>query len=122
MYIAEICSGTKSHARTAIEIIPPESQSESDLQNGRWLIEDLQDDEDYTVRVKTVLNGKTICMTCQTILQDEDGIFDRLAASVPDKDSYVEPVSLNLDTETVWTVDKELYFPRARDKYKGQFY
>ena len=116
MYLAEICSGTKSHARTAIEIIPPESQSDSDLQNGRWLIEDLQADEDYTIRVKTVLNGKTICMTCQPILQDEDGIFDKLAASVPDKDSYVEPVSLNLDhglemTETVWTEHKELSFP-----------
>ena len=106
MYIAEICSGTKSHAKTALEIIPTESQSTSEVQNGRWLIEDLQDDEDYTVRVKTILNGKTISVTSQTILQDEDGIFDKLAASAPNKASYVEPESLNLDlglemTETV---------------------
>ena len=106
MYIAEICSGTKSHAKTALEIIPTESQSTSEVQNGRWLIEDLQEDEDYTVRVKTILNGKTISVTSQTILQDEDGIFDKLAASAPNKVNYVEPESLNLDlglemTETV---------------------
>ena len=108
MYIAEICSERKSHARTAIEIIPPESQTDSELKNGRWLIEDLQTDEDYTVRVKTILNGKTICMSSQNISQDQEGIFDKLvaASAVQNKESYVEPVSLNPDqvlevTETV---------------------
>ena len=97
MYLAEICSETKSHAKTAIEIIPPDSQAGSELQNGRWLVEDLQEDKDYTVRVKTILNGKTICLTSQTILQVEDGIFDKLAASTPNKASCVEPQSLTLD-------------------------
>ena len=97
MYIAEICSETKSHAKTSIEIIPPDSQDDTELRNGRWLIEDLQEDEDYTVRVKTILNGKTICLTCLPILQDEDGSFGKLAASTPNKASCVEPKSLTLD-------------------------
>ena len=106
MYLAEICSESKSHARTAIEILPTEHQSDTEVQEGRWLVDDLQEDEDYTVRVKTILNGKTISMSCRTISPDEDGIFDKLAASGPNKASYVEPESLNRDlglemTETV---------------------
>ena len=106
MYLAEVCSETDTHARTAIEIIPEERQSASEIQNGQWLIEDLKDDEDYTVRVKTVLNGKTICMSSQTISPAEDGIFEKLLTSAPNKASYVEPESVNLDlglemTETV---------------------
>ena len=106
MYLAEICSETETHARTAIEIIPEERQSASEIQNGQWLIEDLKDDEDYTVRVKTVLNGKTISMSCQTISQAEDGMFEKLLASAPNKATFVQPKSLNSDlglemTETV---------------------
>lgn len=106
MYLAEVCSETDTHARTAIEIIPEERQSASEIQNGQWLIEDLKDDEDYTVRVKTVLNGKTISMSCQTISQAEDGIVEKLLASAQIKASFVQPKSLNSDlglemTETV---------------------
>ena len=106
MYLAEVCSETETHDRTAIEIIPEEVQSASEIKNGQWLIEDLQADEDYTVRVKTVLNGKTICMSSQTISPAEDGIFEKLLASAPNKASYAEPESVNLDlglemTETV---------------------
>ena len=101
MYIAEICSEKESHAKTAIEIngSQPDSQADCEVQNGRWLIEDLQEDlqEDYTVRVMTVLDGKTICLSCKNILQDEDGIFDKLSASNPNKASCVEPESLTLD-------------------------
>ena len=100
MYLGEICSETDTHARTAIEIIPEEErQSTSEIQNGQWLIEDLKYDEDYTVRVKTVLNGKTICMSSQKISQTEDGIVEKLLASTSIKASFVQTKSVNSDLE-----------------------
>ena len=78
MYIVEVFSGTEYHARAAIGLKPDEANTFSDLCNAKWRIEDLKEDKDYTVRVKTVLDGKTICITCKKIENDEDGIFYQL--------------------------------------------
>ena len=84
MYIAEVCSGTQFHDRVCLgmktlgsnETI--ETSSSNQIRKEGWQIEDLKEDEEYTVRVKTVLDGKTICIISQKLELAEDGVLDKI--------------------------------------------
>ena len=78
MYIGEIYSSKQCHDRVALGINTNETSSTNQIKDGGWEIEDLKEDEQYTVRVKTVLDGKTICIVSQKLQLEEDGVLEKI--------------------------------------------
>ena len=73
----------------------------NDIKNGGWHLEDLEEDEEYTVRIRTVVNSRTVCFISQKIEEDEDGVFEKL----PDTFYTEQQESVNPNrgpTESVW--------------------
>ena len=108
MYIAEVCCTGKSdegcsdsfHARTVIGMNSDEREPTESFHNGVWSLENLQEDENYTVRVKTILNGKTVSIISKSIVEGEVGTLDKIQ-----KASYKEErESMNSNREATESV------------------
>lgn len=86
MYIAEVCCTGKSgegcsasyHARTVIGMNSDQREPTEGFNKGVWSLENLQEDENYTVRVKTILNGKTVSIISKSIVEGEVEAFAKL--------------------------------------------